>query len=215
MTLPRSLCGVLPVLLFLLVVLTTQSATAQIHWIEAPEFAPPWTGYNPEFGDLDGDGDFDLIYGVVLQSYRNVGSPSLPSWESDDSFVDGVNYEASMTTCLAYLDADGDLDLSVGELNGWPLLYYENTGSAAQPVWQRDDSMYESLSPGSWTCPELADLDDDADLDLVLAVYQGAVVDPRRHHRGRCVAVPRVCRSESRRSRWGRRSRSCARRQMG
>jgi hypothetical protein len=173
MKVQRWLCGVLPVLLFLLVVLITQYATAQIYWIEAPEFAPPWTGYNPEFGDLDGDGDCDLIYAVVTQSYRNVGSPSFPSWQRDDSLVEGVEYVNCMTTCLADLDADGDLDLSVGELNGWPLLYYENVGSAEQPVWQRDDSMYEGLSPNSWTCPELADLDDDGDLDLVMAVYWG------------------------------------------
>ena len=173
MKLPRSLCGVLPVLLFLLGVLTAQPAPAQIYWIEAPEFAPPNTGCTPEFGDLDGDGDCDLIYAMVLQSYRNVGSPSVPSWHQDNSLVEGVEYVNSMTTCLADLDADGDLDLSVGELNGWPLLYYQNVGSAEQPIWQRDDSMYEGLYPGSWTCPELADLDDDGDLDLVLAVYWG------------------------------------------
>lgn len=172
MKLPRWLCGVLPALIFLLVVLTTQHATAQIYWTEAPEFSPPPTGSNPETGDLDGDGDFDLIYGVVLQSYRNIGSPSSPSWQQDDSLVEGVNYEISMTTCLADLDADGDLDLSVGMLYGeaYPLFYYENIGSAAQPVWQRDDSIYQSLPGGSWTCPEVADLDDDGDLDLVLAV---------------------------------------------
>lgn len=172
MDLPRSFRMVLPVMLCLTGVLVTQSALAQISWVEAPEFAPPWTGYNPEFGDLDGDGDFDLIYAVVTQSYRNIGSPSLPSWQEDDSLVQGVDYEICMTTCLADLDADGDLDLSVGMLNGYPLYYYENIGSAAQPVWLRDGSMYESLSPGSWTCPELADLDDDGDLDLVLAVYR-------------------------------------------
>ena len=61
MKLPRSLCGVLSVLLFLVAVLTTQYATAQIYWTEAPEFAPPNTGGTPEFGDLDGDGDYDLI----------------------------------------------------------------------------------------------------------------------------------------------------------
>ena len=173
MKLLQSPCGVLPVLLLVLCVVTAQSATAQIYWTEAPEFAPPETGSDPEFGDLDGDGDYDLIYAVVTQSYRNVGSPDLPSWLRDDLLVEGIAYESCMTTCLADLDADGDLDLSVGELNGWPLLYYENVGGAGQPVWQRDDSMYEGLSPGSWTCPELADLDHDGDLDLVLAVYWG------------------------------------------
>lgn len=172
MKLPRWLCSVLPVLLGLAIVLTTQSATAQIYWTEAPEFAPPWTGYNPEFGDLDGDGDYDLIYAVVTRSYRNVGSPTLPSWLRDDSLVEGVDYVNCMTTCLADLDADGDLDLSVGMLYGeaYPLVYYENVGSATQPVWQEQNSMYETLSGGSWTCPELADLDDDGDLDLLLAV---------------------------------------------
>ena len=175
MKLPRSLCSVLPVLLFLVAVLTTQYATAQIYWTEAPEFAPPWTGYNPEFGDLDGDGDFDLIYAVVTQSYRNVGSPFFPSWQRDDSLVEGVEYVNCMTACLADLDADGDLDLSVGMLYGevYPLFYYENVGSATQPVWQPQNSMYESLSPGSWTCPELADLDADGDMDLLLAVEWG------------------------------------------
>ena len=172
----RWLCGgVLPVLLFLLGVLTSQSATAQIYWIEAPEFAPPWTGHTPEFGDLDGDGDYDLVYAVVTQSYRNVGSPSLPSWQQDNSLGEGVEYVNCMTTCLADLDGDGDLDLSVGALSigAYPLFYYENVGSATLPVWQRDDSMYETLSTANWTCPELADLDDDGDLDLMLAVAWG------------------------------------------
>ena len=156
-------------------VVLPQSATAQIYWTEAPEFAPPWTGCNPEFGDLDGDGDFDLIYAIILHSYRNAGTAYVPSWQQDDSLVEGIEYVSCMTTCLADLDADGDLDLSVGMLYGeaYPLKYYENVGSATQPVWQQQNSMYESLSPGSWTCPELADLDGDGDLDLLLAVEWG------------------------------------------
>ena len=72
-------------------------ALAQIHWTDAPEFAPPWTGYNPEFGDLDGD--HDLIYAMVLHSYRNIGTASMPSWQQDNLLVAGVDYENSMTTC--------------------------------------------------------------------------------------------------------------------
>lgn len=160
-------------LLVLLGVIVAQSSLAQVYWVEATHFAPPWTGYNPDFADLDGDGDLDLVYAVVTQSYRNVGSPTVPSWLRDDSLVSGVNYEQCMTACFADLDADGDLDLSVGRLNGelHALLYYENVGSAAQPVWRWDltMNMYGSLPPGYVTCPELADLDGDGDFDLILA----------------------------------------------
>jgi hypothetical protein len=64
---------------------------------------------------------------------------------------------------------------SAGLLNAeaYPLWYYENVGTAMGPVWLIWNSMYDDLPPGSWTCPELADLDDDGDLDLVLAVEWG------------------------------------------
>jgi hypothetical protein len=168
------LCGA-PLALVCWAAITPQSAVAELYWVQAPQFAPPATGHIPEFGDLDADGDSDLIYAVVLQSYRNVGSTSAPSWQQDDSLVAGVDYENSMTCCLADLDADGDLDLSVGMLYGeaHALKYYENVGTAAAPAWQPFSDMYHDLGPGSETCPELADLDSDGDLDLVLAVGWG------------------------------------------
>jgi hypothetical protein len=167
----RWLCTVLAVLFLPLEVAGLREATAEVYWIEAPEFAPPWTGYIPELGDLDGDDDHDLIYARVLHSYRNVGSPALPSWGQDDSLVVGVSHVSGMTTCLADLDDDGDLNLSVGQTYGevWSVLYYRNTGSSTQPVWQNDNSIYEGVY-GSETHPELADLDDDGDLDLVVSI---------------------------------------------
>jgi hypothetical protein len=171
----RALPPILLVLLSMLLASVPGSTVAQIHWIEAPEFAPPATGYNPGSGDLDGDLDPDLIYGVTLQSYRNIGTASVPSWQQDNSLIQGVEYVSCMTTCLADLDADGDLDLSVGFLNAeaHALNYYENVGTSGEPTWRRDYNMYESLPPGAWTCPDLADLDGDGDLDLVLAVEWG------------------------------------------
>jgi hypothetical protein len=171
MRLPRALSVVLAVMLSLPIVLASLPAPAQIFWIEAPDCAPPSTGIPPEFGDLDGDGDSDLIYGVVLHSYRNVGTPFVPSWQRDDTLVAGVEYVNCMTTCLADLDADGDLDLSVGQLEGevWSVLYYRNVGNSMQPIWQADNSMYETLPLYPLTHPELADLDGDDDLDLVVS----------------------------------------------
>lgn len=168
MRLQRGLLVVMTVLLCLPMVLP---ASGQIYWIEAPDYAPPNTGIPPELGDLDNDEDYDLIYAVVLHSYRNVGSPSAPSWQRDDTLVEGVEYVNCMTTCLADLDADNDLDLSVGHLEGevWSVLYYRNVGSSTQPIWQADNSMYETLPLYPLTHPELADLDADDDLDLVVS----------------------------------------------
>jgi hypothetical protein len=173
----QSLRILLPVVLCLLGAPGPQRAVGEVYWAEAPELAPPATGQPPEFGDLDGDSDYDLVYGAVLQSYRNVGTLSLPSWQQDNSLVEGVEYLVCMTVCLADLDADGDLDLSAGLLNGegFPLWYWENVGTAGDPVWQMQNAMYGDLPPGICTCPELADLDDDGDLDLVLALYGNLV----------------------------------------
>lgn len=172
----RWLNAVLAVLFLVIGAAGPRPAVAQIHWTVAPEFAPPGAGAagpggDPEFGDLDADGDFDLIYAAVLQSYRNVGTPGAPSWQEDSSLIEGVQYLQCMTVCLADLDADGDLDLSAGLLNAeaFPLWYYENVGTPEDPIWQMENSMYGDLLPGSWTCPELADLDGDSDLDLLLA----------------------------------------------
>jgi hypothetical protein len=167
----RCLRGAVLLVLCLAGVFTPEPAGAQIYWVEASHFAPPNTGCRPEFGDLDGDADYDLIYATVLHSYRNAGTPEVPSWQRDDSLIAGVEYVNAMTACLSDLDADGDLDLSVGQLYGevWPVLYYRNEGSPAQPVWQEDNSMYETLPLYGYTHPELADLDADGDFDLVVS----------------------------------------------
>lgn len=145
--------------------------SAQVYWVEAPGFAPPCSGSNPEFGDLDGDGDFDMAYGCALQAYENVGTPQIPEWVPNSDLVDGVVYVSSMTLCFADLDGDGDLDLSAGQLYG-NLIYYENLGSPSGPVWERHDEVFEGVHIyGDYFHPELADLDADGDLDLMVYRY--------------------------------------------
>lgn len=96
----------------------------------------------PAFGDLDGDGDEDMLIGDLqgrLHFFRNTATgpvaqfvlvtPNLP-----DATGQPLDVGQYATPLLVDLDGDGLLDLIIGERNG-NLNHYRNTGSTTEPVW--------------------------------------------------------------------------------
>ena len=78
------------------------------------------------FLDFDEDNDQDLVLGSDqdgLQFYRNIGNAQSPAFEIVPLF--DLPQGRRMTPTLADLDADGDVDLIHGGLEGG-LRYYEN-----------------------------------------------------------------------------------------
>jgi Secretion system C-terminal sorting domain/FG-GAP-like repeat len=96
----------------------------------------PSTYFNnscPSFGDLDGDGDFDLIsafnYPNYFVYYKNNGSNTAPEFaglqENPYSIGEGVEYIGSPSSTFVDLDGDGDLDIMSGSYYG-NIFYSEN-----------------------------------------------------------------------------------------
>lgn len=130
----------------------------------------------PSFPDLDGDGDFDLVIGEgfgKLYYYQNTGTVNSPIWTSGGTLKSGgfdIKKGGFATPSFADLDNDADLDLTFGDWLGG-IYCYENTGTAASPVWTENTTMYSSVTLNAssvYVCPELTDVDDDGDYDLTV-----------------------------------------------
>jgi len=96
----------------------------------------------PTFGDLDGDGDQDMLLGDLqgrLHYFRNTASGPVAQFEliqpnvpdATGTILDVGQYA---TPQLVDLDGDGLLDLIIGERNG-NLNHYRNTGTLSLAQW--------------------------------------------------------------------------------
>jgi hypothetical protein len=141
----------------------------------------------PTLGDLDGDGDLDLLVGEssgTINYYENVGGPTAPRFELVSDEWGDVRVERRSAPALADWDGDGDLDLLVGtEREG--VLVYMNVGDARSPRFAAPMLLLSPSQTSAYSVPLPADLDGDGDLDLLLGGVGGGVsyferVDGRR-----------------------------------
>ncbi|MBK7949023.1 MAG: VCBS repeat-containing protein [Deltaproteobacteria bacterium] len=145
--------------------------------------ASPGSDGRPAFGDLDGDGDADVVVGAddgTLRYFANTGSASNPLYVERTGAANplaGQDVGLAAAPALADLDGDGDLDLVVGESDGI-FNDYRNTGSPTAPAFALRTGAANPLngqSVGSLSSPALGDLDHDGDPDLVAGELDGVL----------------------------------------
>ncbi len=126
----------------------------------------------PAFGDIDGDGDADLLIGNfngTISLYRNTGSNTSPNYVFDSLLQNDaggtIDIGVYARPALIDVDDDGDFDLVVGRFNGL-ISYYRNSGDVNSHLFQLIPDYFANIDVGDNSTPYLIDFDIDGDYDL-------------------------------------------------
>jgi len=153
---------------------------------------------DPCFGDLDADGDLDLLIGTgdgTLYYYRNDGTAQNANMVLVSNNYLNLDVGEDASPEMVDIDGDGDLDLFVGRspnssgssIGPGDLYFLRNDGTAQSSNFGFITANYLTYDMGNFSYPKLVDIDADGDPDLFnhssyhleLWRNQGSLGEPR------------------------------------
>lgn len=133
------------------------------------------------FGDLNNDGDQDLLVGDAtgrLSYFQNIGSSTNTNLIFNQGYYQNIDVGADAAPQLVDVNRDGLLDLLIGERNG-NINYYRNTGSLSFPVFSFETDSFGMVKVGlatygiGYSAPLLFDVN--GSYELLVGSYKGTL----------------------------------------
>ncbi len=133
---------------------------------------------NAAFGDLDSDGDLDMLCGSQdnkLRYFENCGTVYEQFNVEDQTLFEHTFLDEDLICAdpeFGDLDADSDLDIIIGNQNG-DIIILINNGDRYNPRYNDVTTTMNVLD--GYTSPCLGDLDGDNDLDVLCGAQDGRI----------------------------------------
>ena len=124
------------------------------------------TDLSPHFGDIDMDGDFDLLIGTYsgnVKIFENTGNKYVYNFIYHSTIQTDSNFWFSIPA-LYDIDNDLDLDLILGNIYGNLILYKQEE----QFVFILESEQIQDINVGYYSAPYFFDIDLDDDKDLLV-----------------------------------------------
>ncbi|MBU6168624.1 MAG: VCBS repeat-containing protein, partial [Bacteroidetes bacterium] len=106
-------------------------------------------GYRPTFGDLDGDGDLDIIVGTGRGPLLfGENTPTADKTFNVETFIFpymDLKIGLNSTPFLFDVNKDGLLDLIIGDISG-SISYFQNIGTKTKPVFNPESNKSPNIS---------------------------------------------------------------------
>lgn len=147
----------------------------------------PYQLPSPTAGDIDKDGDMDLLIGQLngeIAMYENTAGAGHPAtFTLAARAYQGIDVGEAASPFLQDMDKDGDMDLLVGHKSG-SITYFRNTTFTNTPVYTfiTDKWGFFSIQDkfgrqglGRYAVPFLVDVDGDQELELLTGSESGEI----------------------------------------